>query len=90
MQSLLFLRVVSHYRPVLCEEIFLDCQRFMEGLLDRSEGRSTLKTFFKDNDKFVRLFLLSANHNFSLSFVNRMLKFVSRVLLLRKYRSYSN
>jgi hypothetical protein len=52
----------------------------MESLLERAEGRSTLQNFFDDNDRFVRLFLLSANQNFSLSFVYRMLKFVSRTL----------
>ena len=57
----------------------------MESLLERAEGRSTLKNFFEDNDKFVRLFLLSANQNFSLSFVYRMLKFVSRTLETCEY-----
>ena len=35
--------------------------------------------------KFVRLLLLSANQNFSLSFVYRMLKFVSRTLETCKF-----
>ena len=81
----LFLDKINEYlyfivRSVLNEDIFVDCERFMEGLLERPEGRNTLKIFFEDNDKFVRLLLLSANQNFSLSFVYRMLKFVSRTL----------
>ena len=72
-------------RPVLCEDIFVDCERFMESLLERPQGRSTLQNFFEKNDKFVRLLLLSANQNFSLSFVYRMLKFVSRTLETCKF-----
>ena len=70
---------------MLCEDIFVDCERFMESLLERPQGRSTLQNFFEKNDKFVRLLLLSANQNFSLSFVYRMLKFVSRTLETCKF-----
>ena len=75
-----------HCRPVLPEDIFVDCERFMESLLERPQGRTTLQSFFENNDKFVRLLLLSANENFSLSFVYRMLKFVSRTLEICKFK----
>lgn len=74
-----------YFRPVLCEDVFVDCERFMESLLEKPQGRNTLKMFFEENDKFVHLLLLSANQNFSLSFVHRILKFVSRTLETCKY-----
>lgn len=72
-------------RPVLFEDVFVDCERFVESLLERAQGRQTLKKFFEDNDKFVLHVMLSGNENFSQSFVYRMLKLVSRTLETCKF-----